>query len=168
MGSPESAAGHRGNEYQHRVRITKPFYLGVHEVTQGQWESVMDTRPWSGEDHVMEGTDYPATHVDWEDAREFCRELSAMEGVSYRLPTEAEWEKASRWTGTEPNVFPWGDTWDPEKCNNLWDTNSAAGGTMARYRWCRVLIDRIEAWVNSLRAKNSGDRPISLSLKCSS
>ncbi len=97
MGSPESEKDRGGAEGpQHRVRLTKPFYLGVYEVTQGQWESVMGTRPWSGKSNVKEGSDYAATYVSWEDAVEYCRKLSAKEGKEYRLPTEAEWEYACR------------------------------------------------------------------------
>jgi formylglycine-generating enzyme required for sulfatase activity len=97
MGSPESDEDASVREQpQHKVRITQPFYLGVTEVTQGQWESVMETRPWEGEKYVKEGTDYAATWVSWEDAQEFCRKLSETEGVAYRLPTEAEWEYACR------------------------------------------------------------------------
>jgi len=81
---------------QHRVRISQPFYLGTTEVTQGQWQAVMGTRPWAGKSFVKEGRDYPATYVSWEDAVEFCRKLSDKEGVTYRLPTEAEWEYACR------------------------------------------------------------------------
>jgi formylglycine-generating enzyme required for sulfatase activity len=82
------------------ARITKPFHLGATEVTQGQWEAVMETRPWKGESNVKEGRDYPATYVSWEDAVEFCRKLSEKEVLKeaeqYRLPTEAEWEYACR------------------------------------------------------------------------
>lgn len=80
----------------HRVRLTKPFYLGQTEVTRGQWESVMGTTPWKGESSVQEGAEYPATYVSWNDAVEFCRKLSVKEGKTYRLPTEAEWEYACR------------------------------------------------------------------------
>ena len=96
MGSPEGEQWRQDDEQQHLVRITKPFYLGVHEVMQGEWEAVMNTRPWVGKDCVEEGTDYATTYVSWHDANEFCRHLSKKEGRTYRLPTEAEWEYACR------------------------------------------------------------------------
>jgi len=96
-----------GENPQHRVRITKAFYLGVTEVTQGQWEAVMGSRPWSGDDDQKEGPDYAATYVIWEDAVEFCEKLSSKEGVTYRLPTEAEWEYACR-VGTT-TIYHFGD-----------------------------------------------------------
>ncbi|MGM0490363.1 MAG: formylglycine-generating enzyme family protein [Planctomycetota bacterium] len=99
MGAPESLSP---GQPQHRVRITTPFYVGVTEVTQDQWEAVMGTHPWRGEKYVMEGADYPAVHVRWEDAKGFCRRLSERENVMYRLPTEAEWEYACR-GGTTTN-----------------------------------------------------------------
>ena len=97
MGSPESEAGRGGGgETEHQVRITKPFYLSAHEVTQQQYKRVMDQRPWAGEDYVKEGPGYPATFVNWNDAVGFCQKLSKQEGVEYRLPTEAQWEYACR------------------------------------------------------------------------
>ena len=92
---------------QHKVRITQPFYLGIHEVTQGQWKSVMGMEPWSGKTHVNEGSDYAAGCVSWEDAVAFCQKLSTKEDVTYRLPTEAEWEYACR-AGTT-TVYSFGD-----------------------------------------------------------
>ncbi|MDZ7616166.1 MAG: formylglycine-generating enzyme family protein, partial [Patescibacteria group bacterium] len=81
---------------QRTVSITKPFYLATHETTQATWETVMDTRPWSGKGNVKEGRDYPAVQISWHDAVEFCRRLSHKTGKCYRLPTEAEWEFACR------------------------------------------------------------------------
>ena len=92
---------------QHRVRITKPFYLQTTEVTQSQWESVMETKPWRGKKYVKEGSEYPATYVSWEDAHQFCQRLSGKDGTTYRLPTEAEWEYACR-AGTT-TMFHFGD-----------------------------------------------------------
>jgi sulfatase modifying factor 1 len=96
MGSPDGEKGHDYVEQQHRVRITKPFYLKTTEVTQGQWYAVMGTKPWSGKPSVVEGPEVAATYVSWEDAAEFCRKLGEKESVTYRLPTEAEWECACR------------------------------------------------------------------------
>lgn len=81
---------------RHRVRITKPFYLGLTEVTQKEWAQVMGNRPWSGEENVREGPHYPAVYVSWRGAVKFCKKLSRQEGITYRLPTEAEWEYACR------------------------------------------------------------------------
>jgi formylglycine-generating enzyme required for sulfatase activity len=108
MGSPDSDSAARDNEKpQHLVKITKPFYLSVYEITQQQYAKVMGTRPWQGKQYVQEGPDNPATYVNWHDAVAFCRKLSEQEGVDYRLSTEAEWEYTCR-AGTT-TVYSFGD-----------------------------------------------------------
>jgi len=107
MGSPASEKGRSDDENQHPVTLTKPFYMGRTEVTQGQWKKVMGTEPWKGKEYVREGDDYPAVYVSWDDAVEFCKKLSAMEGKVYRLPTEAEWEYACR--GGTKTAFSFGN-----------------------------------------------------------
>ncbi len=100
---------------QHTVRITRPFYLGTTEVTQGQWERVMGTRPWTERPQAKEsaafgerwGADFPAIWVNWDEAQEFCSRLSQRDGPIYRLPTEAEWEYACR-AGTK-TIYSFGD-----------------------------------------------------------
>ena len=77
------------------VRIDDPYYIASTELTQGQWESVMGTRPWTGKKGVKNGPEYPAVWVSWDDAQDFCRRLSNKEKKPYRLPTEAEWEFAA-------------------------------------------------------------------------
>ena len=96
MGSPETEPGREDDETQHMVTITKSFYMQTTEVTQGQWKALMGTEPWKGEDYVKKGADYPATYVSWDDAVAYCEKLSEKESVTYRLPTEAEWEYACR------------------------------------------------------------------------
>ncbi|MHC4557129.1 MAG: SUMF1/EgtB/PvdO family nonheme iron enzyme, partial [Planctomycetota bacterium] len=119
MGSSHSAAQLAG-EYdelewlftdefpQHQVRISKGFWMGQTEVTQGQYKSVMNAQPWSGKDFVQESANNPAVYVSWGDAVAFCRELSKQEGKTYRLPTEAEWEYACR-AGTKTR-FSFGES----------------------------------------------------------
>ncbi len=80
----------------HDVTLTKPFKMGVHEVTQAQYEQVMGVNP-----SIFKGADNPVEKVNWDDAVEFCRKLSELPaekeaGNVYRLPTEAEWEYACR------------------------------------------------------------------------
>ena len=94
MGSPD---GYPQERPAHSVTISQGFYLGKYEVTQEQWEGVMGTRPWQGQDFVRSGSDYPAVYVSWDDAQEFIRRLNTSLGLNvYRLPTEAEWEYACR------------------------------------------------------------------------
>ncbi|MHC4227385.1 MAG: InlB B-repeat-containing protein [Planctomycetota bacterium] len=96
---------------QHEVRISKDFWMGQTEVTQGQYKSVMNAQPWSGKAYVQEDANNPAVYVSWDEAVEFCRRLSQQEGKTYRLPTEAEWEYACR-AGTATR-FSFGDSNSP-------------------------------------------------------
>ncbi len=100
MGTADSV-----DEQQHEVTITRDYYIGVTEVTQSQWQQIMGTTPWKGQEGIEEGNDNPATHFAWNDAVEFCQKLSRQDGHSYRLPTEAEWEYACRAGSTTTYSF---------------------------------------------------------------
>ncbi len=79
---------------QHRVRITKPFYLGKYLVTQEQWEAVMGSNP-----SEFKGPKNPVEMVSWEDCQQFLGKLNAKSssGASkFQLPSEAQWEYACR------------------------------------------------------------------------
>ena len=91
MGSPSTEPGRGKDEVQHRVRITRPFYLGRDEVTQEQWEWMVGTRP-----SFFKGKTKPVEQVSWHDCVRLVKKLNALGKGSFRLPTEAEWEYACR------------------------------------------------------------------------
>jgi formylglycine-generating enzyme required for sulfatase activity/serine/threonine protein kinase len=102
MGSPEDEPGRQADESpRHEVTITKPFYLGIHEVTQKQFAEVMGKNPSTFNKANGGGSEHPVETVSWEDAVAFCKTLSDLPrekkaGRIYRLPTEAEWEYGCR------------------------------------------------------------------------
>ncbi|MBI2808208.1 MAG: SUMF1/EgtB/PvdO family nonheme iron enzyme [Planctomycetes bacterium] len=91
MGSPPGEKDRFDDETPHRVTIAKGFHLGIHQVTQAQWQAVMGNSP-----SHFKGDDLPVERVSWNDACAFCKKLGAKDGHTYRLPTEAEWEYACR------------------------------------------------------------------------
>jgi len=94
MGSPKSELCLQWNEKRHRGIISKSYYLGESEVTQGQWEKLVGFNPSSFSNL---GKNYPVDTISWNEAMEFIRVLNEWEGTNkYRLPTEAEWEYACR------------------------------------------------------------------------
>ncbi len=100
MGCTSEQGGDCGDdEFPVLRRRVNSYYIGVFEVTQGQWEKVMGTK--KTDDYISdffdyEGDDYPVWSVSWSGCREFCDRLSRQSGKTYRLPTEAEWEYAAK------------------------------------------------------------------------
>jgi formylglycine-generating enzyme required for sulfatase activity len=109
MGSPKEPEkvadtgrdAERHRESQHPVTITIAFEIGKFEVTQRQWEAVMESNP-----SAFKGVELPVTNVSWNDVQEFLAKLQALDTKHrYRLPTEAEWELACRAGGaSEPGA----------------------------------------------------------------
>ena len=110
MGSPDGEAERRNNETQHKVTLTRGFLIGATTITQAQWKTVMGTDP-----SHFKGDALPVESVTWNDAVDFCKKLGAMEGKTYRLPTEAEWEYACRAGSTTP--FNTGQTISTRQAN---------------------------------------------------
>jgi len=122
MGSPKSEPGRDDDERQHRVRITRGYWMGETEVTQGQYRALTGKNP---SEFKRCGDDCPVEQVSWYDAVRYANALSRKAGLvpcyeisgntvgfkgldceGYRLPTEAEWEYGARagttgpfWTG---------------------------------------------------------------------
>jgi formylglycine-generating enzyme required for sulfatase activity len=93
MGSNSSEASD-DEKPVHRVFVDG-FWMGKHEVTQDEWRAVMGSNP----SFFKNGGSFPVENISWEDAQEFIRRLNSRTGMTFRLPTEAEWEYACRsWT----------------------------------------------------------------------
>ncbi len=77
---------------QHRVTISRDFWMGKYEVTQAQWQAVMGSNP-----SRWKGNNLPVEHVSWNDCQEFLQKLNLrVPNANFRLPSEAEWEYACR------------------------------------------------------------------------
>jgi formylglycine-generating enzyme required for sulfatase activity len=126
MGSPVLEKGRSGNEMQHEVVLTNPFYMSKYEVTQEQWEEVMGENPSS-----MKGTKLPVMNVSWEDCQEFIKKLNKKTNGGYRLPTESEWEFACR-AGTI-TAYSFGDEITPKDAN-FKDSNTGEPVAVASYK----------------------------------
>jgi formylglycine-generating enzyme required for sulfatase activity len=99
-----------GEHPQHRVRISKGFYMCVYEVTQAQYRAVMGTNPSN-----FKGDNLPVENVSWSDATAFLQKVSDKTGKAFRLPTEAQWEYAARAGTTTPFYF--GETISTQQAN---------------------------------------------------
>ena len=144
MGSDQPEAQPREKPV-HKVRISRPFYLGKHPVTVAQfkrfaeaanyqseaerksqgytgwciqanhWQKVSSDIRWS-KPRFEQTPENPVVLVSWNDAHELCKWATSVAGQTVRLPTEAEWEYAAR--GPGGSTFPWGDRWDPARANH--------------------------------------------------
>ncbi len=103
IGSPLSEKDRKNDENIQHVKITNGFWMGVYEVTQKQWMTVVGNNP-----SFFHGDDLPVENVSWDDAQDFIEKLNKKEGTTkYRLPSETEWEYAAR-AGTN-TTYPFGN-----------------------------------------------------------
>ncbi len=136
MGASRAEAGRRANEVIRPVTITRPFLIGVHEVTNKEFAAFRKNHDSGGDVHAaLAGDNNPVANVTWDDAVQYCNWLSKQEGRTpaykqefdqwvavyptpdgYRLPTEAEWALAMRYAGRNTAwKFAWGSQWPPPK-----------------------------------------------------
>lgn len=145
MGSPPDERGRRDREDLHQVTLTQGYYLGKYEVTQAQWEALMASNPSDPNDPASctsydlgVGPDFPVFCVSWDDIcgrntasgcllDSFVGRLNAYLGdTRFRMPTEAEWERAARADTQAEFSFPV----PPD-----WDTGCGSFSEAAPYMW---------------------------------
>ncbi len=101
----------------HEVTLTRPFYMGVYEVTQQQWNQVMRLLTWNNPSKFGGRLNNPVENISWKQANEFLDRVNEFNHCSlFRLPTEAEWEYSCR-AGTTTRTY-WGD--DPDNKAVQW------------------------------------------------
>lgn len=147
-----------GDETPRRTPNLAGFYIDIDEVTNGDYARFVTAaghRPpqagegeepfagWRGAAVVAGQERYPVACVDWEDAQAY----ATWAGKS--LPTEAEWEKAAR--GTDGRAYPWGNTWDPARCNFITDGPLDVGSFPAGASpyGCRDMAGNVWEWTAS-------------------
>jgi formylglycine-generating enzyme required for sulfatase activity len=147
LGSSRSEQGRRANEVIVPVRLTKPFLIGVKEVTNREFAQFRANHDSGADIHAsMAGDNNPVAKVNWADAVQYCNWLSAREGLTpvykeefgdwvairpfpdgYRLPTEAEWSWAIRYQGGNGALkYSWGSEWPPRRDAGNYADKSAA------------------------------------------
>jgi formylglycine-generating enzyme len=111
MGSPETEPERYENEVQHKVRLTKGYWLADSACTQSLWKAVMKDNPSN-----FKGDELPVEEVSWTDTQTFLESLNTQLGRPvFRLPSEAEWEYACRAKTDTP--FSFGNTINSEQVN---------------------------------------------------
>ncbi len=147
MGASRSEQGRRANEVLVPVRISRPFYISVHEITNKAFAAFAPAHDPGADVHpALAGDNNPVANVTWRQAVEYCNYLSAREGLEpvyeerfgeyeakrpfpngYRLPTEAEWAWALRYGGSSgATTYSWGDQWPPRGDAGNYADRSAA------------------------------------------
>jgi len=120
MGSEQNS---RKESPRYQAEITKPFYMGTYEITQGQWKAIMGDNPSRFKEC---GAECPVESISWDEAQEFIKRINQKEGKEvFRLPTEAEWELAAR-AGSNGKYF-FGDNKKDLK-NYAWFDGNSVGG----------------------------------------
>ncbi|MDA8990389.1 SUMF1/EgtB/PvdO family nonheme iron enzyme [Opitutales bacterium] len=142
MGSPTSETGRGGDETQHQVTLTNGFYLGKYELTQAQYQTVMNgnSAGLSADPSQFKGSNRPVEKASWEDAQIFLSQLNSIEqtagrlpnGWKYVLPTEAQWEYACR-AGTT-TAYSWGNDINSSRANYNWDGGPNDGNDFKQTR----------------------------------
>ncbi len=146
MGSSRREQGRRTNETLRNIRLQRPFYMGLREVTNREFKQFLashNSGVFNGQ--RLSQSDHPVVQITWQQAALFCNWLSKQEsltpayvekqgrlvaadpiGTGYRLPTEAEWEYCARFTSSSAGLkYPWGNQFPPTKPSGNYADTSA-------------------------------------------
>jgi formylglycine-generating enzyme required for sulfatase activity len=137
MGSPTGEPQRQQDETQHKIRLSRGYWLGETTVTQALWRAVMGKNP-----SHFNGDEHPVERVSWDDIQVFIDRLNgAGPDLRLRLPTEAEWEYACR-AGTK-TPFSFGNTISTDQAN--YDGNHAPyrNGSNGEYRGQTVEVESL-------------------------
>jgi hypothetical protein len=130
MGSPASERSRAEDEGPvHKVNINYDFYMGKYEVTQAQWESVMDNNPAR---RYGVGDNFPVSHISWDACQQFVSALNRLDIGNFRLPSEAEWEYACR-AGTQTRFYFGDSLEEDDACGDR--EAQGLGGDRSDYMW---------------------------------
>lgn len=157
MGSPTGEQTPVAETPEHEVEL--PLYaIGLYPVTVAQYAEFIKQTDypapkkvgWLGKTPPKNRLDHPVVGVSWYDALAYCRWLSEKTGRAYRLPSEAEWEKAAR--GVEGQIYPWGNTWEPALCHCSGE-QTAAVTTFYKNKspfGCFDMVGNVWEWTSTL------------------
>ncbi|MBK8780340.1 MAG: SUMF1/EgtB/PvdO family nonheme iron enzyme [Anaerolineales bacterium] len=141
---------------QHQVSLVA-YRFGKYPVTNNQYEEfvnqtgrqVASSMGWNGQRVPSGKENYPVAGVTWYDALAYCQWLGERTERKYSLPNEAQWEKACR--GENRNYYPWGNEFDPERCNHGRMDIAPVGAFPAQNEYgCFDLVGNIRQWTCTL------------------
>ena len=140
------------------------YWIGVYPVTNAQYAHfIWKTKRVAGKELLWLGNTpapgqerRPVAGVSWCDALAYCDWLSAQTGRRYALPSEAQWEKAAR--GADGRLYPWGDAWDPDRCNSDPDGLTAVDAFPAQSAYgCYDMAGNAREWTTTLWGIKPGE-----------
>lgn len=148
-----SNSGHPDERPEHRVRLSKGFWVGKCEVSVGQWKRYSRDSGAALPDPIFVPDSHPIAGVDWAAYQAYCRYYGLA------MLTEAQWEWAAR--GPEGRQYPWGNQWDASRCCNNDNPGpdgytSPVGSHPAGASWCGALdmAGNLAEWVGDWYAEN--------------
>jgi formylglycine-generating enzyme required for sulfatase activity len=172
-GGPDDAApgsatadslAHDDEKPQHKLWLPE-YRLAKYPVTVAQYRAFRQATDYPLEEGegMAAPDDHPVTGVSWHDAVAFCEWASYVSGRTVSLPSEAEWEKAAR--GTDGRIYPWGNRWDPGRCNNDGQETGPGRTTPVGYYspqgdspyGCADMAGNVWEWTRSLWGKDVGE-----------